>query len=238
MEDRDINIDLFERYLEGTLDEKELLEFEARLAYDSNFKNEFENYELVERGIRMHFRDEMKSRFSEIDSDLDGNSKKSQGRTRKLIYWSSAIAASLIIGIFLFQHFSVNKNELIANQYWVQDPGLPVKMSTKGKYDDAMNAYKLEEWDKASSLLSKIDSDTASYFLGVIAFEEKNFNKSSIYFRKIESTSTYFEEAQFRLGLVYLSEGQIKKTKAIFKEQIKNKSKFSRILMEILKKID
>jgi TolA-binding protein len=236
MEERDLHIDLFEKYLEGSLDERNVLEFEARLSYDSNFKQEFEEYKVVEQGIRNHFRKEMKSKFGEIDKDLDNASPKRPGKSRKLFYWSAA-AASLLIGVLLFQHFSANENELLATQYWPEEPGLPVKMSTKGKYDDAMNAYKLGEFDKSYSLLNKISSDTSYYFQGVIGYEQSDIKKAMGFFNQIDKSSNYYNSAQFRLGLISLSEGDLGSAKKIFNSQISQKTEFAEASNEILKKI-
>ncbi|MEZ4891162.1 MAG: hypothetical protein R2779_11630 [Crocinitomicaceae bacterium] len=42
------NIELFERYRNGELSETELNAFNARLVYDSEFQEEFEQYEQLE----------------------------------------------------------------------------------------------------------------------------------------------------------------------------------------------
>lgn len=237
MDEHDLHIDFFEKYLDGVLTEKERLDFEARLSYDVEFKNEFENYQLVEDGIRKHFRNEMKSKFSEIDNVLDKQHNIQHGRTRKLLYWTSAVAASIFIGIMLFQHFSVSENELIAKQYWLEEPGLPVKMSTKGTYDDAMNAYKLGDLEMASSLLKKIPSDTSNYFQGIIAFKLNDYSAAKGFLLQIEESSLYFNNAQFRLGLIILSEGDKATSIKIFKSQVAEKTQFANASEEILKKI-
>jgi hypothetical protein len=237
MDEHDLHMDFFEKYLDGVLTENERLDFEARLSYDVEFKNEFENYQLVEDGIRKHFRNEMKSKFSEIDNVLDNQHTERQNSTRKLLYWTSAVAASIFIGIMLFQHFSVSENELIAKQYWPEEPGLPVKMSTKGTYDDAMNAYKLGDLEMASSLLKKIPSDTSNYFQGIIAFKLNDYSAAKGFLLQIEESSLYFNNAQFRLGLIILSEGDKATSIKIFKSQVAEKTQFANASEEILKKI-
>ena len=237
MDEHDLHIDFFEKYLDGVLTETERLDFEARLSYDVEFKNEFKNYQLVEDGIRKHFRNEMKSKFSEIDNVLDNQHTERQTSTRKLLFWTSSVAATIFIGIMLFQHFSVSENELIAKQYWPEEPGLPVKMSAKGTYDDAMNAYKLGDLEMASSLLKKIPSDTSNYFQGVIAFKLNDYSAAKGYLLQIEESSLYFNNAQFRLGLIILSEGDLSSAKNTFKSQVAEKTQFANVSEEILKKI-
>lgn len=230
------HIEIFERYRNGDLSEGELREFEARLVYDSEFKESFEQYETIETGIRTHFRNELKSKLQEVDKAMD-NPKENKNNAKSILIWSTSVAASIIIGILLFQHFSSNNHVELAQQYWPAEPGLPVKMSSKGKYDDAMNAYKLGEFDKANSLLKKISSDTSYYFQGVISFEQNDNTKAKGLFNQIGNSSFYYNIAQFRLGLISLSEGDLRSAKKIFKAQMAEKTEFANASEEILKKI-
>lgn len=229
------HIEIFERYRNGELSEAEQRDFEARLAYDSEFKEAFEEYEQIEAGIKSHFRSELKSKLQDLDQQMDAPVKKSN--LVKLVAWSSSVAAAVIISFFIYQHYSEPNNVQLAQQYWPHEEGLPVKMSTRGKYDDAMNAYKLGQFEKARKLLEPIDSDTAIYFLGVVSFELENFSKAEQAFKQIDENSSFFDEAQFRLALVFLCVKKEKKAKEILKEQIDNKTEFARDSKEILEKL-
>ncbi len=199
------NIALFENYLSHEMDKKSMLEFEAQLIYDSDFKNQFETFKSIETGIKEHYANELKQKFSELDLELD-KKLSIKPKNNKVIWLSTAVAASIILGVFIYQHFY---NQLtmpqLAQENWVQDEGLPVKMSSKGKYDDAMNAYKLENWDVALTELDKIKSDTAIYYAGLIYFEKKEFQISLNVLNEIGENSIYYDEAQFRAALNYLS---------------------------------
>lgn len=230
------HIEIFERYRNGDLSEAELREFEARLAYDSEFKEAFYAYEQLELGIKAHFRNDLKLKLKMFDQKMDAPISKKTS-IKKLLIWSSSIAASILIGVMLFQHFSSNSSVQLAEQYWPLERGLPVKMSSKGKYNDAMNAFKLGEYDIANSILEKISSDTSSYFQGVIAFKLNDYKASKGFFKQIEKTSSYFHNAQFRLGLILLSEGDVNSAKKIFKEHVEQNSTFRSVSEEILKKI-
>lgn len=230
------HIELFERYRNGDLAESELRDFEARLAYDSELKEDFDNYEALEVGIKVHFRNELKTKLQDMDKKMDTPAKK-RSYPKRLLIWSSAIAACLLTGVFLFQHLSSSKNAVLAKEYWPEESGLPVKMSSKGKYDDAMNAYKLGEFDKANYLLEKISSDTSNYFQGVIAYKLNDFDASRGFFHQIEKGSLYFNNAQFRLGLILLSEGELNSAKRIFNTQNTENQSFAKESNEILKKL-
>lgn len=228
-------IEIFERYRNGELSEAELKDFEARLVYDSELKEAFEEYEQIEVGIKNHFRNKLKTKLQDLDQQMDAPVKKSN--LVKLVTWTSSVAAAVIIGFFIFQHYSEPNNVKLAQKYWPHEEGLPVKMSTKGKYDDAMNAFKLEKWDKAERLLLKIDSDTSDYFLGIINYQQKDSPQSIIHFNEVRNQSAYFQEAQFRLSLVFLSQNKLITAKKILQNQIDHKTKFAKTSKEILEKM-
>jgi hypothetical protein len=230
------HIEIFERHRNGDLTETEIREFDARLVYDSEFKEAFEAYKDLEFGIKTHFRNELKRKLKEYDDKIDA-SKSNKSSIKKLVIYSIAIAATLIIGVSLFQHFSADSKVILAKQYWPKERGIPVKMSNKGKYDDAMNAFKLGEFDKANELLQRIPSDTSDYFLGVIAYQQSNNSKAKVHFGQINKNSTYYQLAQFRLGLILLAEGNQTLAEKIFKSQIAENTEFADVSKEILEKI-
>ncbi|MBI2259579.1 MAG: hypothetical protein HYU67_11885 [Flavobacteriia bacterium] len=231
------NITLFENYLSNEMDVKSMQEFEAQLIYDSDFKNQFESFKSIERGIKEHYKTELKNKFSEIDVELDKKLSIKPNKN-KVIWLSTAVAASIILGVFIYEYFS-NQISLpqLAQENWIQDEGIPVKMSNKGKYDNAMNAYKLQKWDLALTELNKIKSDTASYYIALINFENREYQVSIKLLKKIKPNSTYFDEAQFRLALLYLIENKISFAREILQKQIKNNSIHSHSAKEILEKL-
>lgn len=229
------DIVLFERFQNGDLSDSERMEFEARLSYDAGFNQAFQEYKSVEEGIKTHYRNELKLKLQEVDKKMDVAPQKSS--TLRLVMWSSSVAAAIAIGVFIFQHYSISDNKQLVAEYWPYEEGLPVKMSTKGKYDDAMNAFKLEEFDKAETLLKTIDSDTSTYFLGVIAYNKQNTKRASVYFSKVDEQSIYYHEAQFRLALIALINNDTANARKILEAQIEQKTHFQKQAEEILEKI-
>jgi len=233
------HIDLFEAYLRNTLSEKEVLEFDARLVYDSEFAKSFSDYQQIEKGINQHFRNKLKQNFQKIDEELDSKrslSKVKPVRQKNKLVIMFSIAAAAVLILFVLNLSSSNPYEYLVAQNWPQEEGLPVKMSTKGKYDDAMNAYKLKEWDKAEELLSELDSDTANYFLGVVNYHQQEFENALDYFEKVAESSVFIKESDFRLALILLIE-EPKKGKKKLLEISKSNSAFSEQAKMILKKL-
>ena len=221
------HIDLFEAYLGKSLSEKDVKEFDARLVYDSGFKEQFESYQQIGGGIEQNFRNVLKNKLKQIDETLDKETKVIP-ISKKLYLAAGSAAAILIIGIIF--HFSTqNITQDLVAQYWPVEEGLPVRMSTKGKYDAAMNAFKQEQWIKAEMLFEQIDSDTSTYFIGVINFEQKEFENAVASFKNVPENSTFHEESEFKLALVYLQLKEkskakntlkmIKASNSIYKEQ-------------------
>ena len=219
----DENIDIFEIYLKNELSGEQLSDFEERLISDVSFKKEFEEYKSIKFGLKKHYRKELKAKLSEVDHRLDTPKKKLLSIN---LYLASGIAAILIIGLFVFNNQSNSSFDLVA-KHWPYEAGLPVKMNEKNKYDEAMNAFKFEDWKKAEKILKPIDSDTSDYYLGVIYYELENYLSSLKYFINIDSTSYYYDEAQFRLALISILQDDLVLAKGILKEQIKKDNIFA-----------
>lgn len=235
MMENETHIELFERYKNGGLNQSELLEFEARLVYDAEFNKAYQSFQAVEQSIKSHFRNELKAKLAAVDQKMD--KKPKQSKIIQLAVWSSSVAAAIVMGAFIFQHFATPKHVQLAQKYWIQEAGLPVKMSNKGKYDDAMNAFKQEQWEKAEELLLKIDSDTSSYFLGVIGYEQQDYEQASNYLIKINQHSNYYYEAQFRLALSYLSQEKTDLAKQMLELIVKSNSPYKLQASELLEEM-
>jgi TolA-binding protein len=234
------NIDVFEAYLSSSLSTKEMDSFEARLIYDTEFSEQFERYKEIELSVKKHYRDQVKLKFKEVDKKLD-NAKN--GKVRPLKWWfiASALAAAVFVGFIIFQNQKANISEFntkdLVAKYWPHEEGLPVKMSNKGKYDDAMNAFKLKKWNEAEELLLEMDSDTASYFLGVIFSEKNETNAAEKYFMQVQKSSFYYDIAQFSLALTYIKNEKIDLAIKTLHSIIENKSPFEPQAKSILEQL-
>ena len=223
------NIDLFEKYQHDDLTSDEKKAFEARLVYDSEFKESYEKYLRVGEGISEHYRSELKNKLKDFDKQLS--------EKKKISYWklTGAIAVVFILGITITRLFSANNYETIVTNHWKKEICLPVKMSTKGKYDDAMNAFKMEEWSTCIKELQPLQTDTANYYLGLSYYEIKEYQKAIATFEQIPTNSNYIQNAQFRLGLLYLLSNQskdIEKATNLF-QQLSNQTDHPEIVQSV-----
>lgn len=229
------NIELFDDYLNNSPSAKDRKAFEARLSYDAEFNQEFEAYLNLEKSIKSHYRNQLKQKLNNADKKIDKKNK--QRKTRNIIITATSIAACIAIIFYFIPTDSSNEKpaELVA-KYWPYEEGLPVKMSSKGKYDDAMNAFKQENWKKAISYLEYIESDTAYYFQGVAHYELSDYSKAIKYLQKVPESSTYWDETQFRLALVMLITNE-KEGMRMIREISNSKSSFSSEAQEVFEQL-
>lgn len=209
-------IDLFEAYGRGELAEMEVRDFEARLSYDEDFKEAYNHFQQIESGIHEHYRNELRQSLKALDEELDKQSSGSS-KIRRLAWSGASVAAVLLIGLFVYyQSESSNNYVELAERHWPVEEGLPVKMSAKGRYDDAMNAFKTENWQAAESeLIELLPSDTAAYFLGIVSFERGNYSAAVKHFKTVTTGSKWAVESDFRLALAYLSLGEKDRAKSM-----------------------
>jgi hypothetical protein len=204
------HIDLFDAYLRSEMTAREVLDFEARLGYDKEFLEMFETYKSIERDIKQHYiREELKQEFGQIDRELDDEGSQSF-KIIKLLWPAVAIAASVVIAFIVISIYNDSStNVKIAQEYWPLEEGLPVRMSTKAPFDDAMNAFKQHKWDESITLLSeRMPSDTAAYFLGVVSYLQEDYPASAGFFDQVPTNSHWYFKSEFRLALVRLAKGE------------------------------
>ena len=66
------NIELFERFTQGLLSDKEVLEFEAKLSFDSEFKSYYGQYLALENDLKAHFQEHsLKKKLTDTDAIID-----------------------------------------------------------------------------------------------------------------------------------------------------------------------
>lgn len=199
------NIDVFERFLSGEMNKEELASFEARIAYDSDFKQQLETYRSLEKDLKNHFREELKKKLIKVDRNYDESGSNNRDWKMRNTLVSLSLVAVIIIGLLIVpSFFDSNGTEKIVQKNWAYDEGLPVLMSRKSTYDDAMNNFKQGRWEKTINSLDSLTTDTA-YFYKALSYYNLSEHKNALSnFEKINSSSEYFADAQFRTALLYL----------------------------------
>jgi hypothetical protein len=232
-------ITLFESYSENSMIDTDKVSFEARLAYDEEFKKQFSAFNQLEAGIKKHFSSEIKQKLSALDDELDTNASAEvyQAPPSKWRLWIplAGLAASILLVLML--NVIGSSTERLANKYWIKDPGLPVKMSAKGSYDNAMNHYKLGNWEQSLAELKKIDSDTSTYFQGQVLFKMGKNPESLKELQQIPEESVYRIKSIFCEALLLIQLDKISEGKILLETISNGNSEYSIIAQQLLLEI-
>jgi hypothetical protein len=230
-------IAIFEAYTSGAINEKERLEFEARLSYDSDFKDHFKKYQSLEADIKKHFhRESLKNKLKEADISIDQGKANIPSQSHRIRNISIGIAAgiSLLFGIYYNTQNSQNRT----SELWPYEDGLPVQMGNSNSYHSAMNAFKLEEWIQAIERFGTFDSDTATYFTALSHYELGHHDQSASFLLNIPEASIFYEDASVRLALLYVRKGNtIKARKSLEAILTDRNHKYYVLAQRILKEI-
>lgn len=229
-------ISLFEAYHQKQLSGKSLTEFEARLSYDSEFKSHYLEFCNLENGIKQHFHKESLKEKLKAEDELIDVRIKSRSFNRRIIISSIGLAAGLALVFGLYQNNS-NQSKT-AKTLWPYEEGLPVQMGHSNKYNSAMNAFKVEDWNKAFTLFSDFESDTATYFAALSQYQLEKIDKASKLLSSIDETSAFYMDAEVRIALIRLQQDhKDTATKLLNKIRLDENHKFYDLAGRILKKI-
>lgn len=160
-----------EAYVEGKLNEQELLTFEQALAEDEDLQKMVEGYQILKSKHR-----QPKLWLNESKRKLEGPKRR---RTRKWFHYGTAAA---IIALLSWGGFSIT-NKVNEVSFDFKDAGLPVLLGAKNNMNAIMNAYHEENIPLAYSLLENYiqtfgASDTTRYYEGVFLKEQGDYEKA------------------------------------------------------------
>ena len=211
-------LETIERYLQGGMDNQELLSFERQMEENPLLRQQVEDTSMLFSGIKKAV---LKSKLDALHGNLiqEALHEKDPPKVFKLNFKTLSIAASVLIlmGGFWFYNQQPS-NEKIFNQYFEPDRGLATTMSETDNYEfsDAMVDYKNAKYDLAIQkwevlLKTKPENDTLNYFLGVAQLAKKKEDKAIIYLNKAirHKQSEFTSDAHYFLGLAYLRAGHI-----------------------------
>tara|TARA_R110002049_G_scaffold993_3_gene7133 strand:- start:12240 stop:12977 length:738 start_codon:yes stop_codon:yes gene_type:complete len=234
-------LEAIERYINGTMDSKELKDFNEYLKIDTDFKAQVEDIKTMLLGIETQTLKEQLDVFHE--DVLEIKAQKSESNTvRFLKYRKLTAAAAIIIAVGSIWFFSSSPNHRLYANYFKPDPGLPTTMSSSSDnfdFYDAMVNYKHGDYDLAIEkwhLLNekKPDNDTINYFLGVAHLANKDETDAIPFLERATADSTFalINDAYHYLGLAYLNVDNV-----VLAKKYLNLSN-TEISKELLKKLD
>jgi predicted Zn-dependent protease len=216
----DITQEEFERieaYLNHSLSEEKLLEFEKQLKRDKEFEAKVESLKVAITGIETQALKEQLNDFHEGLESPEKDAIPSRPKVRNLQWRRIAVAAVLVIAFGSYWFFSMNSNENLYAEFYTPDPGLPTAMSSNDQYEfyNAMVSYKRGQYKDAlktwnNQLITKPDNDTLNYFVGSALMADQQEKKAIPYLQEVttQDGSVFKNEAFYYLGLTFLKSDQ------------------------------
>ncbi|MBC7848670.1 MAG: hypothetical protein H7Y31_02985 [Chitinophagaceae bacterium] len=219
-----------ERFLTGEMPEEEAAAFKAELTTNADLELKTSELRMLLLGINESvLKDRLPLYHTAVPTPHAG--RHIFPMAKKWLV-AASIALLAVVAIWFFVSKSDSSKSLYS-RYYQPDPGLPTVMSSTGDYafEKAMVEYKNHEYDKAlqgwnTLLKTRSENDTLRYFIGA-AYLAKNDDQQAIKYlgsSAADTSSGFYGEANWYLGLIYLKQGE--KLKAA--EFIKNSNHTNR----------
>lgn len=240
MNDEELNNEIIERYLRKEMIDDERIDFEKKIAQDSDLKEQVgiykalysiegtndtwleteENTELLEKEVAL-FRSKETVQFAKnLKKYRDSNTKKKRPVFHLRLL--STVAAIVIIAIFIFYPKDVNLSSLYEEYHnWEELPSYISKGDAdKDTYKTLESLFLKKEYQTIISQTDKIDSSLfeidqqASLFVGVSYLELNQYKEAlEVFDLLIQSNSLNAHKGYWYKALTYLKQGD--KEKAI-----------------------
>ena len=241
----DDTLKLFEHYLSGNLNQKEMEVFENRLNTDKELAAEFELFKDMMGGLRLRNNKQLKNRLNEIHAqEID----KSAEAVLRPIRWKSAFAVAaaclvLITAYFVLCNDQLSPEAIYASHFEPYEPD----WTTRGTEDEltaaqVKNLYEDKQYQElaqvifADSLQRKLTSVKFTMIKGIVSLEIDRYEEARRYFNSVANNPLLQAEAQWYTALSYLKENNIEKCKEILEQFAKdNSSDYHEEAVRILK---
>ena len=209
-------IDLFEQYLEGTLEDERVEDFEESLDKNEDFKKEFISYRSLFDGIRYSARRELKTQMDEWDEEMSSshelNKPDKKERSIGWYYIAASIAFFIVVGTVLFQSLDRGHQRVVAEYY---TPFEHISPQTRGaKTEDNLASiytiYEIGDYDKTIELINQVASvqrtEKLKFTLANSYQATERYQAAADLFLELtKSGDQYIIESKWYLALCYLS---------------------------------
>jgi len=206
----------FELLLKGQLTPEQKEEIELKISSDSEVKKahlEFlatyelsavlERRELLEKVKGIHTHTQLKNRFL------------------KPSYFAYALAASIILALFIFNPFNNNSSQKLADQYFKSYPDRITTMGTeKTEISVAMDFYNAGNYqDALNHFIPLEDTINAPFYMAICHLNLDNAEAAKDILDQIvtNSKNSYYEPSLWYLSLAYLQLDEVNSAKEYLK---------------------
>ncbi|MEZ4934371.1 MAG: hypothetical protein R2788_19875 [Saprospiraceae bacterium] len=211
-------LDKIEAYLNGQMNEEEIRSFEAQLNKDSELAAEFAIQKFEQEAISLAAEDDLRGRIKSIQSDAKNSINHLVPKVISIRRWLKplAIAASflLIVG-YLFESNKYSNESLVKAHYTYSSDDFLRGNGDASVLSDAKKLFDNGDFNGVIKSLDKVSPDSpfsikADYLLAHAYFKKKDFQKASLFFKKIfveKEKAGHFKDAQWYWLLSNLEEG-------------------------------
>ena len=239
-------LETVERYLNNTMDATEKLQFEKSLEENNTLRQQVEDIKILLSGIETaSLREKMEEfhhQMAQETKEIPVRNITKNNRTNSRLFYAVAASAVILLGIFWMLN-PKDSNEMLFNEYFSVDPGLPTTMGSTDEFSfyDGMVNYKRKEYDEALEkwrqlLPQKNNNDTLNYFIGVTYLAKGNTEEAIPFLEKVttQKESMFLEDSYFYLGLSNLKNDNLEDAKENFRKS--NTEEAQKILKVLEKK--
>ena len=242
------NFEMIERYIDGELEGKQLLEFEELLSTDPDVKREYELSRQVNQAVMeddiMALRETMEYMYEE-DSKVK---RIPTVFTKRKFYYASASAALLIAAGGLVQQLENPDLEstTVYNKYYTPYEVTVTYRSGNTETDrlllNALERYEEQDYEHALVLFEEVlegrKNDMAvNLYSGISYMEEEKYQKATKSFNHIisDKDNLFIEQAKWYLSMCYLKTEKSEKAEEILHEIINEESYYKEQASKVLK---
>ena len=236
-------MDLIERYFNNSLSDKELVLFEEKLASDSLFAEEVQQFGVVFDCLKKARVKKLQDQFISYEKEYNSSGKRFNFRNLKrrkatvsLVFWVLLIGFSIQTSLYFSTKSSSNHDELFVNYFEVYPNVIsPVKRTINDQNIvlNAMNYYDAENYISAIEAFDKIllNSDSRNeilFYKALALMTEGDYLTAQTQFELMNIESGVFvNQRNWYLSLVLLKLEKYTKAKELLKEVAAERTSFS-----------
>lgn len=229
--------DIFDRYFEQKLSEKELGEFSQRLADDVEFSRAFAEYKTVVKATKLAGEQQIRKTLSAIASeDSQAEAKVIKFRAARMWYAAAVVIVLISTGVWAFLSQGSSPHALYADNFEVY-PGLS---NTRGDSDltalwsNFSDSYSAGEYEASLVILGEAEFNDIGpeylvrFYSGIclMALDQPNFERAITEFDEVlVSDNDFHAQSLWYQGLAYLHMEDLESAKEKF-ESLQSTSKF------------
>ena len=244
------NLELIEKYIDGELEGKELLNFKELLSTDPNIKRDYDlsmevNNAIIEDDIMalretLDYMYEEESMIKRIPSVF----------TKRKVYYAAASIAILVAAGGLVERLSNSgiDNSSVFDKYYTPYDVSVTYRSGNTEVDrillNALERYEEKDYEQALVLFEEVlesqQNDMAvKLYSGISYMEEEKYQNATKSFNTIitNNDNLFIEQAKWYLSMCYIKTSKLEKAREVLKEIIKDESYYKDQAVRVLRDI-